>query len=80
MLWAEALSCQVEYKYLARLTGRAQYYEKVRSPIHDTNSAECPQVETIMDIMRDANITDGMFPTKWAMKNAIPVNGTRYTP
>lgn len=30
VLWSEALSCQMEYKYLARLTGRPQYYEKVR--------------------------------------------------
>ena len=29
-----------------------------------------------MDIMLNANITDGMFPTKWALSNAIPVNGT----
>ena len=30
VLWAEALSCQLEYKYLAHLTGRKEYFERVR--------------------------------------------------
>ena len=30
VLWSETLSCQVEYKYLAHLTGRGQYYHIVR--------------------------------------------------
>lgn len=29
ILFAEAATCQLEYKYLAKLTGRAEYYEKV---------------------------------------------------
>jgi mannosyl-oligosaccharide alpha-1,2-mannosidase len=33
VLWSEVLSCQMEYKYLAHLTGRAHYYEKVRLPL-----------------------------------------------
>lgn len=28
-----------------------------------------------MDVMTDANITDGMFPTKWNMKKGAPSNG-----
>ena len=35
----------------------------------------CRQVEKIMDIMRDADIEDGMFPTRWAVSNALPLNG-----
>lgn len=31
-LFAEATSCQLEYKYLAKLTGRAGFYEKVQLP------------------------------------------------
>jgi hypothetical protein len=27
--WAEAFSCQLEYKYLAYLTGKKEYYERV---------------------------------------------------
>jgi hypothetical protein len=29
MLFAEIASCQMEYKYLAHLTGRAEYFTKV---------------------------------------------------
>ena len=29
VLWSEALSCQMEYKYLAHLTGRHQYFDNV---------------------------------------------------
>lgn len=29
-LLAEGMSCQMEYKYLAHLTGRSEYYSKVR--------------------------------------------------
>ncbi|PCH44157.1 glycoside hydrolase family 47 protein [Wolfiporia cocos MD-104 SS10] len=59
VLWAEALSCQLEYKYLAHLTGRRQYYESV---------------ERIMDVMRDANVKGGMFPTKWNLIQGTPSN------
>ncbi|KZT66155.1 glycoside hydrolase family 47 protein [Daedalea quercina L-15889] len=59
VLWAEALSCQLEYKYLAHLTGRKEYFERV---------------EHIVNIMSDANVTDGMFPTKWSLKKGIPSN------
>lgn len=27
-----------------------------------------------MDIMRDANITEGMFPTKWSLDKGTPIN------
>lgn len=33
VLTAELGSCQLEYKYLAQLTGRAEYYTKVSSTI-----------------------------------------------
>ncbi|KAF9809117.1 hypothetical protein IEO21_07552 [Rhodonia placenta] len=59
VLWAEALSCQLEYKYLAHLTGRREYFE---------------DVERIMDIMRDAQVTDGMFPTRWNLSKGTPMN------
>ncbi|KAI0076610.1 seven-hairpin glycosidase [Panus rudis PR-1116 ss-1] len=59
VLWAEALSCQMEYKYLAHLTGRRQYYDNV---------------ERIMDIMRDAPVEGGFFPTRWRLQGARPYN------
>ena len=36
------------------------------------------QVEKIMDIMRDADISEGRFPTRWTISNALPANGTRF--
>ena len=29
-----------------------------------------------MDVMTDANVTDGMFPTRWNLKKGIPSNST----
>ena len=67
-LFAEATRCQLEYKYLARVTGRAEYYKKVRFlfsfrilSIMDA----CMQVERIMDIFYAVNVTDGLFASKW---------------
>ncbi|KAI0918074.1 hypothetical protein AcV5_002851 [Taiwanofungus camphoratus] len=59
VLWSEALSCQLEYKYLAHLTGRRHYYD---------------YVERIMDVMRDADVHEGMFPTKWDIISGSPLN------
>ncbi|KAF5346464.1 hypothetical protein D9756_010070 [Leucocoprinus leucothites] len=50
VLFAEATSCQLEYKYLAKLTGRKEYYEKV---------------ERVMDIVYNAKPKDGLFADKW---------------
>ncbi|KAA1469131.1 seven-hairpin glycosidase [Dentipellis sp. KUC8613] len=59
-LWAEALSCQMEYKYLAFLTGRKDYYTKV---------------ENVMKRMYATNLTatDGLFPTMWNTKSGEPM-------
>ncbi|KAI0773224.1 glycoside hydrolase [Trametes elegans] len=59
ILWAEALSCQMEYKYLAHLTGRQEYFEKV---------------EHIMDIMNEADVEDDQFATKWSVDTGKPTN------
>ncbi|KAI0060718.1 seven-hairpin glycosidase [Artomyces pyxidatus] len=58
-LWAEALSCQLEYKYLAYLTGRKSYYTKVQD---------------IMTLMYAANLTStqGLFPTLWDTAHGTP--------
>lgn len=58
-LWSEAMSCQLEYKYLAHLTGRHEYFDKV---------------EKIMDIMHVAKVQDGKFPTKWGLFTGVPTN------
>ncbi|KAJ7493206.1 glycoside hydrolase [Mycena galericulata] len=59
VLWSEALSNQMEYKYLAHLTGRAEYFENT---------------EKIMDIMYNASITAGQFPTQWDAQTGRPTN------
>ncbi|KAJ8495292.1 hypothetical protein ONZ45_g12916 [Pleurotus djamor] len=58
VLWAECLSNQVEYKYLAHLTG---YNDFLRKP------------ENIMAKMYNANVS-GIFPTQWDIGNGRPIN------
>jgi len=77
-LFAEATSCQLEYKYLAKVTGRVEYYEKVRflfsfriPSIMDA----CMQVERIMDVFYTVNATDGLFADRW-FDNGTPLGGT----
>jgi len=49
----------MEYKYLAHLTGRAHYYDKV---------------EHIMEIMYNTTVPNGLFPTKWDVELGTPTN------
>ncbi|KAL0060424.1 hypothetical protein AAF712_012793 [Marasmius tenuissimus] len=58
-LWAEALSNQMEFKYLAHLTGKKEYFENA---------------ERVMQVMYDSNITDGLYPTQWNTRTAVPSN------
>ncbi|PFH46692.1 glycoside hydrolase family 47 protein [Amanita thiersii Skay4041] len=57
VLFAEATSCQLEFKYLAKMTGRKEYYEKV---------------ENIMSIIYASNSTDGLFAERW-MGSGLPI-------
>lgn len=56
---SEALSCQLEYKYLAYLTGRTQYYTTV---------------EKIMDRMyaADFSYSRGLLPTMFSTQSGEP--------
>ena len=58
-LWSEVLSCQLEYKYLAYLTGRTPYYAAV---------------EDVMEIMYAANLTSygDLFPATWSTDTGLP--------
>ncbi|TRM62777.1 glycoside hydrolase [Schizophyllum amplum] len=59
VLFAEALSCQMEYKYLAHLTGRQEYYHKV---------------EHIMKVIfYDSNYT-GLYPSTYSAATGLPTN------
>jgi mannosyl-oligosaccharide alpha-1,2-mannosidase len=78
VLLAEALSCQLEFKYLAHMTGRTAYYHKVSpslvAKMRITDSQQL-QVENVMDKMAHANISQGLLPTMWDATLATPKNG-----
>ncbi|KAI5123518.1 hypothetical protein M0805_006678 [Coniferiporia weirii] len=59
---AEVGSCMMEYKYLAKLTGRKEYYVAA---------------DTVMRRMYDANVTrypGGLLPTLWNLTSGQPLN------
>jgi Glycosyl hydrolase family 47 len=51
----------MEYKYLAHLTGRTEYFDKV---------------EHVMTLMQGAHTTNGLLPTAWNITSGLPLNGT----
>ncbi|KAI6024438.1 glycoside hydrolase family 47 protein [Pisolithus marmoratus] len=57
--WAEMTSCQLEYKYLAHLTGRKDYFDRV---------------DHIIDIMYNLSTTMDLYPTQWSITEAKPTN------
>ncbi|KAH8116460.1 seven-hairpin glycosidase [Phellopilus nigrolimitatus] len=60
---AEVASCMMEYKYLAKLTGRKEYYDAAN---------------TVMRRMYDADTSkypEGLLPTLWNLTSGDPVNG-----
>ncbi|EFI27370.1 mannosyl-oligosaccharide alpha-1,2-mannosidase [Coprinopsis cinerea okayama7 len=59
VLWAEAMSNQMEYKYLAHLTGREEYFNRT---------------ERIMKLMHEAPLNEGLFPSMWDQHNGAPTN------
>ncbi|TFK26236.1 mannosyl-oligosaccharide alpha-1,2-mannosidase [Coprinopsis marcescibilis] len=63
VLWAEAMSNQMEYKYLAHLTGREEYYNAT---------------ERIVKMMEKNAAFDGLFASKWNLEQGIP-NNEQYT-
>ncbi|PPQ80066.1 hypothetical protein CVT25_001495 [Psilocybe cyanescens] len=57
VLFAEAASCQLEFKYLAKLTGKKEYYERVQGA---------------MNVFYKANVSEGLFNDNWLMKDGKP--------
>ncbi|KAH9475723.1 Endoplasmic reticulum mannosyl-oligosaccharide 1,2-alpha-mannosidase [Psilocybe cubensis] len=54
----EATSCQLEFKYLAKLTGKREYYDKVQA---------------VMEIFYNAsNATNGLFVDQWFGSTGLP--------
>ncbi|EIW86899.1 glycoside hydrolase family 47 protein [Coniophora puteana RWD-64-598 SS2] len=59
-LWSELTSCQLEYKYLAHLTGRTDYFDKSNY---------------VMELMRDeAASKDGLYATGWSIEKGTSSN------
>ncbi|KZV97787.1 seven-hairpin glycosidase [Exidia glandulosa HHB12029] len=58
-LIAEIASCQVEYKYIAHLTGRREYFRKV---------------EHVMDIMEQSQNKNGLWHSEWSTDDGTQVN------
>ena len=61
---AEVASCMMEYKYLAKVTGKKEYYDVS---------------ENIMRRLYDANLTrypDGLLPSLWSLESGQPISGT----
>lgn len=59
VLWSEALSNQMEFKYLAHITGRKEYFTKT---------------DEIMQKMYNATLPNGLFPSKWHYETGTPAN------
>lgn len=66
----------MEYKYLAHLTGRSEYFEKVGVLLSGTprevNSRS--QVEAMMDMVVSSDVADGAFPTRWGLFSGKPAS------
>ena len=60
---AEIASCMMEYKYLAKVTGKKEYYDVAN---------------TIMQNLYEADLSkypDGLLPSLWNLQTGQPING-----
>lgn len=65
----------MEYKYLAHVTGRSHYYNKVCETLASFDCTKITlQVEHVMEIMYKASVPNGLFPTKWDLESGAPRN------
>ncbi|TFK26031.1 seven-hairpin glycosidase [Coprinopsis marcescibilis] len=62
-LLAELGSCQLEYKYLAKLTGKPEYYQRV---------------EAVMEHLYNSSNWNNLFAERWSLGSGSP-SGTHYT-
>ncbi|KAF9043367.1 glycoside hydrolase [Panaeolus papilionaceus] len=63
VLFAEATTCQLEFKYLAKITGKKEYYERVQNA---------------MQVFYRADVKDGLFHDNWDFHNGNP-QGAHFT-
>ena len=62
ILIAEAASCQLEYKYLAHLTGEADFFTKA---------------EKVVEAMHREQLSNGLWDTIWNTHTGKQANGAR---
>lgn len=85
-LFAEVASCQLEYKYLAHLTGRQDFFQKVGNErsVGSHNAEPRSQVDhivTLMEKSQNSNDIKGLWQLQWMTDNAVQVgseSGPRY--
>ena len=63
VLLAEMASCQLEYRYLAHLTGKAEYYHAVE------------RINAVLQMSQNLR-NDSLWPTHWETQNGTQVNST----
>ncbi|KAH9967562.1 seven-hairpin glycosidase [Russula dissimulans] len=65
MAWVGGMSCQLEFKYLAYLTGRTSYYTAV---------------EKVMEIMYKTDVSSSadLFPIMWSLETGSPIPTSTY--
>ena len=73
MAWkfSEAASCQLEFKYLAKLTGRKGYYEKVSLSSNFWCLPMSLKAERAMDLMYNARTFEGLFSEPWSPEGTL---------
>jgi len=78
MLFAEIASFQMEFKYLAWLTRREEYFEKVRSfsVLNDmAKLIDIAQADRVMDHLKITQSEHGMWSTVFDIETGKPSNG-----
>lgn len=79
-LWAEALSCQMEFKYLAHLTNKHEYFDKVENIMrlmeaaNNNAHAEEPPKPGSGSPPPKHMLEKGVFPTLWDAVSGTPKN------
>jgi hypothetical protein len=84
-LLAEIHSCQMEYKYLAHLTGRQEYFDAAsfnsNLPVSNLTAPLLIQVNNVTNVLEalqqkqladPANLLGGMLPTHYMVKTGEP--------
>ena len=73
-LLAEIASCQMEFKFLAKLTRNKEYFKKVTPRFSFSASYIYIKVDHIMDMMEAEQHNNGMWPTFWNASTGSPIN------